>query len=258
MFSDHFSGAFDSGDWHCRHCNGLRGAETETHCSGQPAGASPLGWRHHRAADECSTYSSHHHVPVTQTWLRVASGGGQWFCCFQSSQYIKWESQKKIKCAFILWGIKRASQRSFADICAFVFHLAKWFQHSLERQNMFWNTGFNNTVNEFNDFLDLSWNTSMIYLVEACIWIWIMYKVTAQLIHVIIIMSALAIYYEYAVSSLSHCLMSCFIELWCNYHRCWGNFGYTPTCFIDMVVHLGISVGIVHRMIVDGKFNLVY
>lgn len=51
--------------------------------------------------------------------------------------------RKQMKCDLILWGIKRASQwkvHLFGDICAFVFLLANWFQHCLERKKKSINT----------------------------------------------------------------------------------------------------------------------
>lgn len=127
---DNSSGEFDFGDWRCRHCRGLRGAEAATHRPCQPACASPLGWGHHGAADECSTHSSHRHVSITQAGLWIASGGGQCICSFAMvSVHLVRKSEKQlcfhIKC-------KKSKSENVTVICRYLcicfFLLGQLFQ----------------------------------------------------------------------------------------------------------------------------------
>lgn len=180
LFSVHVSGTFDSGDRRCRQRNGLRGAESEAHGPRQPAGASPLGWGHHGAADECSTHSSHRHVPVTQTGLWVASGRGQWwFCGFRPPLEIKWDSKENKICFHFMRLLKCKSVALLIG-----FSLGKNFSAlQSEKQCKDWTTQWMNLVTLVNNV------QCYCIIIER---------------NVIMIMSALPIYNEYTVSLLVH------------------------------------------------------
>lgn len=55
----------------------LVSSEDKGPSTGQPAGASALGGGHRRAPNVHRTHPSYRHVPVAQTGLSVAAGGGQ-------------------------------------------------------------------------------------------------------------------------------------------------------------------------------------